>query len=506
MATRSFAVAVDSEADIAIVAETVTVQEDQGPFALDLDVAAVDADGSEFIDDVVTVTFTDIPSGGMVLSDGTSFAGPTGTWTGTPAELRALGVQSLPEHFSGIISGSVTATSNEGDPAGATKAFQIKVEPVAEVVARLSVSGDDVDGATVIVKEDGGAVPQDAGDRASFTVRMEAETADKDGSEELTELTLFNVPQDWIALFSDWSVDPAAFVSGFGEVADARFVSVTPDHGNVVITLVGGLDSWTGELRLTPTQHTDLDVETIAGADLQLEASSRDAAAGLPDDTATALSDAVDVDLDAVADGAEISTRNQNANENMNATRSVRLRIDDLSLVDQDGSESYRRVVVDIDLVSTESDTFDASSDAFLRLVVPTANASHVTITRAAGGTADEARFIVEPAPGATTAQFEAAVQNLRIVVPKNFSGRLEAEGFVESQETLTGDGEFDSADSENLATTNFGPTVMTVRPVAEAELTASVFVTDASDLATAASPASPASRPTAPRSRPRAR
>ncbi|MFV0475178.1 MAG: cadherin-like domain-containing protein [Pikeienuella sp.] len=483
VATSTFTVTVDSEADINITAANVTVEEDSGAFPLNLDVAAVDIDGSETLDDTVTVAFSDVPAGGMTLSDGTVIAGPTGTWTGTIAGLRALGVQSLPEHYSGIITAAVTATSDEGVATGATESFQIRVTPVAEVVAGLTVTGDAVDGDIVIVKEDGGSVPQVAGERASFTVNMSASTVDTDGSEELTTLVLNNVPRAWLSM-TGTTVNPGAFASGYGDVASAVYVADGPNHGHVVVTLNSGLTSWSGQLTLTPTLHTDLDVSTIAGGDLQLTANSSDAASGLPTDTDSDTTDAVDVNVDAIADPARVVTSNQASNENAGGARTLLLRINDLALTDTDGSETYRRVLLNIRQVATESDDYDVNDLADMVLAVPGGNAGHIVITPVtAGEPAGTSSYVLTPAAGATTAQFEAAVEALRVTFPQRFSGQVEVTGSVETQETTTGDGEFNPLDAENLVTTDFGPNLVTVRPIAEARLVANAFVIDSSDV-----------------------
>ncbi len=115
---RDFVIAVASEQDVLITAQDITVVEDLGSFIpFNLDAAVTDIDGSETITGI-QVDFAGLPSGDTQLTNGVIINGPMDSWTGTLTELRALGVVSFPEHFSGIIDVTVTINTNEGNAAG----------------------------------------------------------------------------------------------------------------------------------------------------------------------------------------------------------------------------------------------------------------------------------------------------------------------------------------------------------------------------------------------------
>jgi hypothetical protein len=479
--TASQTVTVAPTPDVAVTAADVAAVEDQGAFPLGLAAAATDADGSETIT-AVTLTFANLPPEGLTLSDGAVMTPAANVWTGDADQLASLGVAALPEHYAGVISVTLGAETNESAGAVVTTAFDIVVRPAAEVALTLTVLGDAVDGETVIVREDGGARPQTDDARAAFVVRVAAQTADADGSEALSEIRIANVVDAWLARLSDGTVDPGVIVAGGDDVAGLAYAPSGPDHGVLTITLVSGVTAWVGDLRLEPTRHADLDIETIAGGDLIATAVSVDAAAGLTD-TAEATSAPVDVDLDAVADAALIEVIPFGGPENTSTARVVLPTIDLLDLVDGDGSETYAGVTIDIALTSTTSAVYDASDPADLSLVVFGSAAAAVAIQRL-DGNADSQSFLVTPAPGVTTEAFEAAIEGLRVQVPQHFSGRLTVSGLIESGETTTGDGEFTIGAADNSTITSFGPVNVTVRPIAEAELTFSAFVADAGDVA----------------------
>ena len=397
-----------------------------------------------------------------MLGDGTSLNGPTGSWTGDLAALRALSVTSFPEHFSGIVTIAVTVFTNEGGPSGTTDSFLLNVTPVAEPTITLSVDASEA--AVTEFAPDSFSVKEDQG----FLLLIDADTPDKDGSESLTRIVVENVPQGWLP---SGTVASGLFEIGAGDVAAATFSGTT-----LTITLNPGVTTFAGGLRVTPSANEDRDVETIVGEDLVATVTAVDTAAGLPDDIATDA-DATDVDLDAVVDPIVLTTANTAGNENVAGFVSRALNITNIDLTDTDGSEGFERVTITL-TVATDSDPFDPTDPSILELRVPNASLRPFVSIVETGSTADSVSFELTPAGGATDAQFALALENLQIRAGQHFSGVITTDGTVFWTETRTGDGEIDFTD--NPASRDFTTTV-TIRPVAEADLTARVFVTDPS-------------------------
>ena len=341
--TDSQTVTVAPSPDVALTASDVTALEDQGAFPLGLSAVATDSDGSESVT-AVTLRFDALPPEGLTLSDGTVITPAANVWAGSAAALATLGVASLPEHYAGVIAAVLSAETDESAGVAATTAFDIVVQPVAEAAATLAAIGDALDGDTVIVREDGGARPQADDARASFLVRIAAETADADGSEALSEVRVANVIDAWLARTADGAVAPGVIVAGGADVAGLSYAASGTGHGVLTIKLAPGLTAWAGDLRLDPTQHTDLDVATIAGGDLTATAVSVDAAAGLSD-VAEATTASVDVNLDAVADAALVTVVSPGGRENTDAVRTLLPPVRLLDLADGDGSETYGSVI-----------------------------------------------------------------------------------------------------------------------------------------------------------------
>jgi hypothetical protein len=466
--SAGFTITVASESDANISTANITVIEDLGlDIPLNIDAMITDIDGSESITSL-SLTFSGLSTNGpTILSDGTNLSGPSDTWTGTLADLQALGVTSFPTHFSGIISVDVTIVTNEGNPAGTTETFLLNVTPVAEPTITLSVDATEVQVTQTnpdqfIVKED-----------TSFLLLINADTPDTDGSESLTQIVIANVPTGWLPA---GAVPMALFENGAADVASATMSGTT-----LTILLQPNVTSFAGGLRLTPGMNEDRDVETLLSNDLVATVTSIDTAAGLLDNTATA-SDGTDVDLDAVVDAITLSTANSSTTENVSGTRTRFLNIVNIDLRDADGSEHFNRVELDL-TVATESDSFDlTNASEFLLRVQSAALRPFISITQT-GVVGNVASYEIVPAGGATDAQFAAALENLQVLVTRHFSGVVTSDGTVFWNETSTGDAETDTSD--NFGTRDFA-TRMTFNPVAEAVLNASVFVTDPSFVADA--------------------
>ncbi|WP_425044242.1 hypothetical protein [Primorskyibacter sp. S87] len=467
--TLSFTVTVISEQDVEIATADITVNEDEGqPIALNLDAQVTDIDGSEMITGI-TVDFAGLPTNGdTVLSDGTVLSGPSDSWIGPLADLQSLAVASLPQHFSGIIDITVNVSTNEGDPAGTSETFQLNVRPVAEPTLVLSVDSspdtvDQISADNFIVKED-----------SSFLLTFDAQTPDRDGSEQLTQIVVENLPDGWVPT-NGGTVDPALFVRGAADVASATISGTT-----LTITLNPGTTVFDGALQVAPLPDDDRDVATIVANDLRATATSEDMAAGLPTDTKTAQ-DGVNVDVDAVVDGMSVTVADDRTKENTGGQKRINLDLSSVALQDTDGSEVIEKLDLTI-TVATESDNFDPSDNSQLLVDIADKNLrGYVAITQTGSG-ANSVTYEIARAPTATSEQFADALEELRITVPQHFSSILTLDGRLYNNETTTGDVETDTTD--NFGTTDFR-IVETIRPVAEADLTASVFVTDPSFVAT---------------------
>ncbi len=461
--TAGFTITVTSEADVEITAADITVIEDLGlAIPLNLDVMTTDIDGSESISGI-TLTFSGLPTNGLTnLSDGTGLTGPSATWTGSLTELQALGVDSFPTHFSGIIAVDLTVVTDEGDPAGTTETFLLNVTPVAEPTISLSVDATETQ--VTQPNPDQFSVKEDT----DFLLLIDADTPDADGSESLSQIVIENVPTGWL---------PAGTVpGGLFEIGASDVASATMSGNTLTIILQPGVTSFAGGLRLTPGVNEDRDVETILSGDLVATVTSVDTAAGLLDNTATA-SDGTDVDLDAVVDTIALTTSNPSTTENVSGRRGRSLNIVDIGLQDTDGSENFDRVEIDL-TVATASDSIDLTNPSEFQLRVPTAALRPFADITQTGVVGNVASYEIVPAGGATDAQFAAALENLQLRVGSHFSGVVTSDGMVFWSETSTGDVEIDTSD--NFGVQGFATTV-TFRPVAEAVLNASVFVTDSS-------------------------
>ncbi|WP_234423730.1 hypothetical protein [Tateyamaria sp. Alg231-49] len=462
--TAPFTVTVASEQDVEITTADITVIEDLGQFIpLNLDAAVTDIDMSESIT-AITVDFAGLPTGDTELSGGIIVNGPTAQWTGTLAELQALGIESFPTHFSGVVDITVTVQTDEGVAAGTSESFKLNVTPVAEPTVVLSV--DDSTANVDALGPDNFIVDEDT----SFLLTIDAQTPDQDGSEQLTQIVVENIPAGWVPS-TGGVIDLTLFERGQADVASATIAGTT-----LTIALVPGVTVFDGALRVVPLADDDRDVETIVGDDLIATVTAEDSAATLPTDTETDA-DGVDVDVDAIVDSATLSSADTSKNENRTGQRSIDIDLTGVSLSDTDGSEVFSSLELTIS-VATESDNFDPSDNSQLLLrVSDSALRGFATITQT-GSTTDSVTYEITPSATATNDQFSSALESLQIRVPQHFSGVFTTDGTLSWNETQTGDVEDDASD--NLATATFQNT-QTMRPLAEADLTAGVFVTLAS-------------------------
>ncbi|MEM0948598.1 MAG: hypothetical protein AAGK37_14460, partial [Pseudomonadota bacterium] len=468
----NFTVRIDDETDVRISTADTTVSEGfVGLENLGLGALVVDEDGSEAINAPITIVFSDLPAGQVVLDDGTGTqtileGGGNDTWTGDATGLAALSLVSVPAFFSGIIPGQINVPTNEG-PAPAVDSFDIIVSPVAEPTIELSVEASEP-GTTARPAE-----PADAWERfstkedGSFLLTIDASTPDLDGSERLTEIVINNVPPTWL---------PDGDITGFFESGGADIATADKSGETITIVLNGvpGVTSFSAGLRVTPDPNDDRDADTIVGTDMVATVSAVDTAPGLPQATADA-SDGTIVDVDAVVDGLTVDTRGRGSDENVRGTRNTNVQIRRFELEDRDGSEVFDRVEISLSVVSTESDPLDPN-DLGLRIRSGSLR-GFVDITRSP---TDPLDFILTPTPGTSFDEFESAVRQLQVTGAVHVSAVVEVSGEAFWNETTTGDGEFDPLD--NFASETFDSTVE-IRPIAEATLTASVFVLNAGEV-----------------------
>nr|WP_253913372.1 cadherin-like domain-containing protein [Pseudoruegeria sp. HB172150] len=471
IATRAFTVTVASEADVQITAADITEIEDYGsPIPLDLGAAVTDIDGSESITEI-TVAFAGLPTNGQtILSDGTGtpviLTGPSQTITVTLAQLQNLTVESFPEHFSGVIDATVTVVTDEGDPAGTSEAFQLNITPVAEPTIALSV--DTTPAPVTSPSADQYVVKEDN----SFSLQIDAQTPDTDGSESLTQIVIENVPTGWIPA---GTVDPGLFSGAGTGLIDSAVMSGT----TLTIQLAPDVTTFQVTLLVTPLENDDRDVATIVGGDLIATVTSEDTATGLATDTATAT-DEVDVDVDAVVDNASAVINSVTANENTTGTRTVDLNLSNLSLQDTDGSETISSATATF-TIATASDGFDPSDTSQLLVSVPTGVAGYIQITQT-GSTTDSVSYSFIPTAGTTNAEFTSAIEALQVTYPEHFSGVTTVDVGLSWNETTTGDVETDTSD--NFISGSAQQTIV-ISPVAEAQLDAGVFVLTSDEVAT---------------------
>ncbi len=474
--SEPIAITVAPEADVVIEAADITQQEDyvgmppvgQGQsIALGLDVEITDIDGSETLQQI-DVSFSGLPADGTVISDGSTnfaLAGPNDQIPGlTSAQLQALTLTGLPPHFSGIIEVTVSVQTNEGG--ATTETFAVNIEPVAEPVIDLSVDlaspevTQDASGAYV-VKED-----------TQFSLRIAASTPDTDGSEDLTQIVVENIPAGWLP-----SGDiPLNLLSGDTTSITSANLSGT----TLTLSLAPGTTSFEGAILVAPLANDDTDVDGLPalGADLVVTVTARDVASGLTTDTASA-SGVVDVDVDAVVDPITNAAGDSSAQENTAGERIVSLNLTGIGLTDTDGSEAFTSLSFDLS-VATASDDFDVSRDLGVAFSDPTfAGYLDISLMPLSDTTAT---VTILPAAGVTTVQFTEALAGLSVTFPQHFSGVMSLDGTLEWAELNLSGQEYDLGD--NAAQQQFSIT-QTVAPVAEAVLNAAAFVLRAGEVGT---------------------
>lgn len=156
-------------------------------------------------------------------------------------------------------------------------------------------------------------------------------------------------------------VDLGLFESGSTQIASATLAGTT-----LTIVFVPGVTEFEGALRVTPLADDDRDVATIAGRDLVATVFAEETASGLATDIGSAT-DGVNVNIDAVVDGLNLTARDGQVDEKTAGIRKLLVDLSGIELQDSDGSETIRSLELKI-TVATQSDGFDPSDPGQLRL------------------------------------------------------------------------------------------------------------------------------------------
>jgi hypothetical protein len=288
----SLDVSVEAVADAPTVATAdASGVEDGGPIALDIDPAAA---AEDINGEVVSVTVSGVPEG-ATLSAG-SFDAQTGDWTLTPEDLEGLTI-TLPEDFDEDFSLSVSATAEETDPETGTVTTATS-EPVA-----LDVSvATQVDAPTLSV--DAAAGDEDT----AIALEIDAQAAAEDINGEVVSVTVSDIP-----------VGATLTLAGgltFTATEGNTSVSLTPAQleGLTITPLADSADDFS--LTVTATaQETDPETGAVT--------------------TATSAPATLDVTVQGVADGAQVSDTSATGVEDSVIPLTI-----DVAELDTDGSEA----------------------------------------------------------------------------------------------------------------------------------------------------------------------
>ncbi|MDB6178722.1 hypothetical protein PAF17_14585 [Paracoccus sp. Z330] len=224
--------------------------------------------------------------------------------------------------------------------------------------------------------EDGSNVPgatePGSGRQIHVFVGLSGSTPDSDGSEELSTITISNIPTAWIAdHVTAGVVSRDAFYdgAGTGPISDAewdRIDSVTYDDGTGLLTInfTGDQTTFDGALRLTPSPYEDYDVNRgedypentgfsaegqFFGDDLTVELTTRDLTTNTPgteqpDDATAGLE--FDVDVDPVNNFAQIAAPAHGNEQEIDDAGGVWVVTLEPRIEDMDGSEEVTALIL----------------------------------------------------------------------------------------------------------------------------------------------------------------
>ncbi|WP_417828058.1 beta strand repeat-containing protein, partial [Thalassospira sp.] len=349
---ETFTVTFDAVADAPTLSATPASGIEDTPVALDI------ASALTAPNEVLSITLSDVPAG-TTFSAGT--VNPDGTVTLTPAELSGL-VMTPPEHVSGTINLTVTATSVDGsDSASTTTNLPIDLTAVADTPT-LSVNDVTGNEDTPIALDVASALV-DPSETLSVTISdipagavLSAGTVNPDGSVTLTAAELQNLtiqaPNNFSGSFdlsinatSTDGADVASIADNFTvnvlPVADAPDLTVTPATGiedtlvdldittaltdisetlSVTIsdipagaTLSAGTLNPDGTVTLSPAELSGLQLDPPANFSGQISLTVTSTSADGPDTASTVKT--LDVDIAPVADTPTLAVNDITGNE-----------------------------------------------------------------------------------------------------------------------------------------------------------------------------------------------
>ncbi len=349
---ETFTVTFDAVADAPTLSATPASGIEDTPVALDI------ASALTAPNEVLSITLSDVPAG-TTFSAGT--VNPDGTVTLTPAELSGL-VMTPPEHVSGTINLTVTATSVDGsDSASTTTNLPIDLTAVADTPT-LSVNDVTGNEDTPIALDVASALV-DPSETLSVTISdipagavLSAGTVNPDGSVTLTAAELQNLtiqaPNNFSGSFdlsinatSTDGADVASIADNFTvnvlPVADAPDLTVTPATGiedtlvdldittaltdisetlSVTIsdipagaTLSAGTLNPDGTVTLNPAELSGLQLDPPANFSGQISLTVTSTSADGPDTASTVKT--LDVDIAPVADTPTLAVNDITGNE-----------------------------------------------------------------------------------------------------------------------------------------------------------------------------------------------
>ncbi|MTI15776.1 DUF642 domain-containing protein [Rhodobacteraceae bacterium RKSG542] len=145
---------------------------------------------------------------------------------------------------------------------------------------------------------------------SSFTLKISASTPDRDGSEEISSITIQNVPNLWFSYSVEGIVDTSIFGDQGSSIETATYNEQT---GELKLEFTDNVESFEGSLLLTPIAHDDRDVDAVDGlegqdssgffGDINVTLTTRDVRSEAGDvSNEKSVSVGIDIDVEAVND------------------------------------------------------------------------------------------------------------------------------------------------------------------------------------------------------------
>ena len=450
---------VEADVDVDAVADDVTVGIDAESASGDEAFApgetgtvTVDATFGDFTDGSETHTVTvEVPSGFTVTDlDGGTLNGSTISWvvSGSPfqAVLQVVADDPLlveqPVTWSAeakAVETNTPAPDAEKDESDNEQTAQAEDEVTLDPALPPEVSVS-LQGQPLCIKEDG---------EGQFTVTV---TAQGDDVVDTVSFVQFQALQaaGWGVVVNDNGAG-GSFAADFGYTADGVDQSV-------VFTVT-----------LTPPANSDVDVFGTLGSDLSVSATARDPNSG---DTAPATPVVIDVDVDAIVDGSEV-TQTGAASGDEDTTI-------DLNLAIALGGDSTTGVG-DLDQPATQGGTDNADGSESITEVVVTLSTGELGWVLAGpigAPVQNPAGTWTFDTAGASEADVQSVVDSLTVTPPTGFDGNIDVTVVTTTAEAATEAGpngasgeECDESDNVDVDTYQFTVTVDPTTEPPETEL-----------------------------------